>query len=331
MTGTGTAKAGSAQSDAQASAPSPNGHVKRKLKNQGKLLLRRIFEAGQHLGFDVLPRHFYSEIPDIRQLKSDRSWRAPYDMQGIRGDPDRQMEFMRDCTVSYQSQLAEKRVHQSAVSMNGSDEGYGEIEADFLYCFVRRQRPATIIQIGCGVSTAVCLLASRDEGYKPHIICIEPYPTQFLQKMHQSGEIELVRQKAQEVDFQFFNRLNAGDLFFIDSSHTLGPGGEVSRIILSILPRLQTGVYVHFHDIWFPYDYCPHVLSSDLFFLHETPLLYAFLCMNSRYEIAASLCQLFHTRQDELRQCLPRLVPARFDDGLMIEPGHHPSSIYLRA
>jgi hypothetical protein len=331
MSGTGTAKAGSAQSDAQASAALPNGHVKRRLKNQGKLLLRRIFEIGQRFGLDVLPRHFYSEIPDIRQLKLDTNWRAPYDMQGIRSAPGQQMEFVRDCTVRYQSQLAERCVHQSALEMNGSDEGYGEIEADFLYCFVRRHRPATIIQIGCGVSTAVCLLASRDEGYKPHIICIEPYPTQFIQNMNRTGEIELVREKAQDLDVDFFRRLNSGDFFFVDSSHTLGPGGEVSRIILSILPRIQTGAYIHFHDIWFPYDYCPHVLSSDLFFLHETPLLYAFLCMNDRYEIAASLCQLFHTQQDELRRCLPRLQPARLDDGLMIESGHHPSSIYLRA
>jgi len=331
MTGTGTAKAGTAQSAAQTPTLSATGNFRRRLKNQGKLLLRQMFELAQHLGFDVLPRHFYSEIPDIRQLKLDRTWRAPYDMQDIRGDIDQQIEFVRDCTINYQSKLVDRSVHQSALAMNGSDEGYGEIEADFLYCFVRRHRPATIIQIGCGVSTAVCLLASRDEGYKPHVICIEPYPTQFLQKMHQAGEIELVRQKAQDVDVDFFSRLNAGDFFFVDSSHTLGPGGEVSRIILSILPRIKPGAYVHFHDIWFPYDYCPHVLSSDLFFLHETPLLYAFLCMNIRYEIAASLCQLFHQRQDELQRCLPQLQPARFDDGLMIESGHHPSSIYLRA
>ena len=61
-------------------------------------------------------------------------------------------------------------------SNNGSPRGDDEVEAEFLYCFIRAQRPKRIVQIGCGVSTAVCLLAARDEGYSPRIICIEPYP-----------------------------------------------------------------------------------------------------------------------------------------------------------
>jgi hypothetical protein len=56
-----------------------------------------------------------------------------------------------------------------AVKMNGSDQGYGEVEADLLYCFVRSQRPRQIVQIGCGVSTVVCLLAAKDEGHVPQI------------------------------------------------------------------------------------------------------------------------------------------------------------------
>ena len=39
--------------------------LKRHLKEAYKQALRKMFELGQFLGFDVLPRHFYSEIPDI--------------------------------------------------------------------------------------------------------------------------------------------------------------------------------------------------------------------------------------------------------------------------
>jgi len=301
------------------------------MKNRGKLVLRKVFEFGQHLGFDILPRHFYSEIPDIRVLRQNEQWRVPFDMKGIRGSLEEQSAFVSDCTSAYSAALAGERILERALDINRSDEGYGEIEADFLYCFVRRHRPKIIIQIGCGVSTAVCLLASRDEKYQPRIICIDPYPTRFLEESHQSRQIELVQQKAQDVDLEFFEQIGPGDLFFVDSSHTLGPGGEVSRIVLSILPRISQKAYVHFHDIWFPYDYCPHVLSSDVFFLHETALLYAFLCMNERYSIAASLSHLFHERKAELRKCFPRMAPAEFSQGLMTKPGHHPSSIYLRA
>jgi len=331
MIGSATANSSASNRVAAAAPRAKGGNFRRQLKNRGKLFLRKVFELGQHFGVDLLPRHFYSEIPDIRQLRHSEGWREPFDMKGIRGSLDEQSAFVRDCTSAYSAALAGDRILERALEINRSDEGYGEIEADFLYCFVRRHRPKIILQIGCGVSTAVCLLASRDEKYQPRIICIEPYPTQFLEEGHQSRQIELVRQKAQDVDLEFFEQIGPGDLFFVDSSHTLGPGGEVGRIILSILPRISKGAYVHFHDIWFPYDYCPYVLSSDLFFLHETALLYGFLCMNERYSIAASLSQLFHERKAELQDCFPRMIPAEFSHGLMTKPGHHPSSIYLRA
>jgi hypothetical protein len=49
--------------------------VKRRVKNAAKLALRQPFEQGQRLGFDVLPRHFYSEIPDIQALKRSAWWK----------------------------------------------------------------------------------------------------------------------------------------------------------------------------------------------------------------------------------------------------------------
>ena len=298
-----------------AAPPSSNGGFKRKLKNRGKLLLRQMFELGQRAGFDILPRHFYSEIPDINLLKNSRRWRAPLTMEGIAGGVDDQLQFADDCTAPFRANLAGLKIHQHAVRMNGSDEGYGEVEADFLYCFIRRYRPRTIIQVGCGVSTAVCLMAAKDEEYAPKIICIEPYPTKFLQDAHDSGQIQLVYQKVEDVELDYFRQLSAGDLFFVDSSHTLGPSGEASRLVLSILPGLSTGAFVHFHDIWFPYDYCPQVLSTDLFFFHETTLLYAFLCMNDRFSVSASLSLLFHAQQDALHNCLPCLKPGQFEDG----------------
>ena len=105
--------------------------------------------------------------------------------------------------------------------------------------------------------------------------------------------------------------------FFVDSSHALGPAGEASQIILEILPRLERGTYVHFHDIWFPYEYSPDVLSSALFFQHETALLYAFLCINERYRIATSLSLLHHLHRRELELCFPHMRPATFVDGIM--------------
>jgi hypothetical protein len=311
-------------------APDDMCALKRGLKNQGKRFIRGVFELGQAVGVDILPRHFYSEIPDIRRLRKETQWRKPLSLEGVRGDVASQIAFVQECTEKFKDKIHDLAIHRRAVEMNGSDGGYGEIEADFLYCFVRSLRPATIVQVGCGVSTAVCLLASKDEGYNPKIICIEPYPTLFLRNAHESGNVTLIQKKLQDLTLECSRWVGKGDLFFVDSSHTLGPAGEVSQIILEILPRLVHDAYVHFHDITFPYDYDPHVLSSALFFWHETALLYAFLCMNERYSIATSLSVLHHLHRSELEKCFPHMRPAEFVDGIMSKEGHYPSAIYLR-
>ena len=119
-------------------------------------------------------------------------------------------------------------------------------------------------------------------------------------------------------------------MFFVDSTHTLGPGREVTRIMLDLLPRLQAGVYVHFHDIYFPYDYQRGVLTNELFFVHETPLLHALLVNNPRLKIVASLSMLHYARKSELGAYLPNYTSAGDDYGLETSPGHFPSSIFLR-
>ncbi|MFP5228624.1 MAG: class I SAM-dependent methyltransferase [Acidobacteriota bacterium] len=303
--------------------------LKRKLKTDGKKMLRRVFEIGQRLKLDILPRHFYSEIPDINVLRSTRQWRAPRSMAGVQSDLNAQAEWVESCTRDYRASLRHWRIHRTAVEINGSDEGYGEVEADFLYSFIRRTKPPRILQIGCGVSTAVCLLAARDEGYEPEVICIEPYPTDYLKRESEAGRIRLIPRKVQDVGLECVTWLGEGDLFFVDSSHTLAPAGEVNLIILELLPRLATGTYVHFHDITFPYDYGSDLLSSGLFFWHETALLYAFLLMNPHFEIAASLAMLHHLRPNHLARCFPDMRQRPFEEGLSVGEGQFPSSIYL--
>jgi hypothetical protein len=43
------------------------------------------FEVGQHAGVDVLPRHFYSQIPNIEELRKSTVWKRPRDMSSVPG------------------------------------------------------------------------------------------------------------------------------------------------------------------------------------------------------------------------------------------------------
>ncbi len=309
-----------------------NRPLRRRIKDFLKSnILHGCFSIGQRLGFDILPRHYYSEIPDLRTLRSNSAWRTEYSMIGLKGiDTSSQLRWVNDVVQpEARSSLQQTDIYHAACQDSG-EVGFGPVEAQFLHCFILRHRPKAILQVGCGVSTAVCIRAAKEAGYAPHIVCVEPYPSPFLERSATQALIMLRRNKLQDLDPAETRVLSDGDFFFIDSSHTLGPAGEVSRIILEFLPRLRQGVFVHFHDIMFPYDYPRHVLTKDLFFWHETALLQAFLTLNSDFVTLASLAMLHYKERSHLQECLPDYRPAKDQDGVALDEGHFPSSIYLR-
>lgn len=303
-----------------------------KPREQLKSGLHAMFVLGQRLGWDVLPRTFYSSTPVIHELRRKGTWKQPSSMYGIRGsDLETQLSFLRECcTPSLQESLRRGGIYDYACRVNELPGGYGPTEADFLYCYIATKRPRKIVQIGCGVSTAVILLAAKESGYIPQIVCIDPNPTQYLFWAAADHVLELIPKPAEDVDLEVLTALSAGDLLFVDSSHAVRPGGEVNRIILEVLPRLASGCSVHFHDIYFPYDYQPSLLTN-LFFHEESTFLHAFLVGNERCAIAVSLSMLHHLRPAEMQAVLPNYRPALTDHGLwkVKGSGHLPVSTYL--
>lgn len=306
--------------------------LKRRFKTFSKKLLRDSFELCQKAGIDILPNHFYSEIPNISELRTDDFWQTPKSMAGINGkEIATQVAFMKDCCGQVViDKLKSQDVYAQACLENG-EPGFGFTEANFLYSFIYSKRPNRIIQVGCGVSTAIILLASQDAGYSPEITCIDPFPTNYLKQSAEQGKINLLIEKAQKVPVDLFTSLDAGDFLFIDSTHTVKPGSEVNQLILEVLPRLSKGVWVHFHDIYFPYDYKRGILTEELFFSNESVLLQAFLTGNHKYAIAASLSMIYYAEPQEIGSCIPNFQPAPSHLGMELigGEGHFPSSTYL--
>lgn len=301
----------------------------RGLKKIGKQLLRFQLTAAQKIGLDILPRHFYSEVPNIAKLRHTSSWRRAYNLETIQGFYcDQQLEFARQIIGSVALATEGGKVYAEACKANGAG-GFGPIEAQFLYAYVIARRPKTILQVGAGVSTFVMLQAARHAGYLPSIICIDPFPSDFIRKLNASGSAQLLDIPAEDVSPERVQCLSSGDLFFIDSTHTLGPAGEVTRLILEWLPLLKPGIDVHFHDITIPYDYQPDILDDGLFFGHETALLMAFLSMNPCFKILCSMSLLHHKRRSEFTTLFDGYDPQRMSDGTRTNTGNFPSSTYL--
>ncbi|MDP9092614.1 MAG: class I SAM-dependent methyltransferase [Actinomycetota bacterium] len=290
--------------------------------------------GGQRLGLDLTPHHFYSNSPDLRSLRRSTYWRRPRTMTGVKGAAltDQAQQLAKWVPPPLSEEIAAQDLHGDACVENGA-VGYGRIEADLLYAFLATNNPARMIQIGSGVSTAVALKAKVRHGLATEITCVDPYPTEYLRTAANRGDIVLLPEPAQTVPLETFTELRAGDLLFIDSTHTVKVGSEVNLLVLDVLPSLTAGVFVHFHDIYLPYDYGRDVLDGELFFWNESVLLHAFLIGNERASIRVSCSMLHHGAPEYLCQAFPRYSPQRMTDG-MPDPreagGDYPSALYFQ-
>lgn len=170
-------------------------------------------------------------------------------------------------------------------------------DARVLFCMLRMIRPRRIIEVGSGYSTLLMTdVNDRFLGGEVSITCVEPYPRPFMQRLHQGGAIALMEQRAQDVPNQLFESLQKGDILFIDSSHVSKTGSDVNRLMLDVLPSLNSGVYVHVHDIFFPTDYPKSWVIQHGFSWNEQYVLQALLTDSDRFRVVYGnvLARTFH-------------------------------------
>ncbi|HEX7587681.1 MAG TPA: class I SAM-dependent methyltransferase, partial [Anaerolineae bacterium] len=96
--------------------------------------------------------------------------------------------------------------------------------------------------------------------------------------------IDLAQKRIQEVDLAVFESMQPNDILFVDSTHVSKTGSDVNWILFQVLPRLQSGVYIQFHDIFYPFEYPPEWVMHGRAW-NELYLLRAFLACNERYKI----------------------------------------------
>lgn len=308
----------------------------RRIKDALKRCLFLIYKFATALGIHIVPVHYYTSEPDIIELKRTVAvWAKPSSMPGIHIDLEDQIARLRDCCLPYQDEYYGNRFYIEGVEM-GYGPGFGFIEAQALYSLIRHYSPARIVEIGSGVSTYISYRALQrnqsETGRGWQITCIEPYPSPRLRHLSTSEpNVHLINLPVQQAPMDVMLNLAENDILFVDSSHIVKAGSDVNYMILEVLPRLQPGVIVHFHDIYFPYDYQRDVLHT---FIHsnEASLLRAFLTLNAKFKILFSLSYLHYERTEELKRIFPEYVPRPGKDGLeeYKAPGHFPSSTWLQ-
>jgi hypothetical protein len=115
---------------------------------------------------------------------------------------------------------------------------------------------------------------------------IEPYAGRLLSLLTDIDKqrTTIIEAFVQAVPLTTYDQLEAGDILFVDSTHVVKTGSDVNHILFEILPRLKPGVFIHFHDIFYPFEY-PKEWVFGGFNWNEDYFLKAFLLYNNAFDI----------------------------------------------
>ena len=107
--------------------------------------------------------------------------------------------------------------------------------------------------------------------------------------------MDIIVSPVQDVPVSVFESLEANDILFIDSSHVSKVASDVNWLVFTVLPVLERGVYVHIHDIFYPFEYRPDWVHQGRAWT-EAYLIRAFLEFNDAFEMVlfSSYLRSFH-------------------------------------
>lgn len=266
-------------------------------------------------GYLPVPVNYYSPIPDIYDLEKRDIWDKRSELRGIDFRTDEQKRLLRALGERFSKECQwplERKEHSLEFYLQNPCFSYGC--AASTHCMIRHAKPATVIEIGSGMSSRViakALAVNREETMSEgaHII-VDPYPDELVKK-GSLGVKEVIERKVETLDLEFWQRLRSGDILFIDSGHCVRIGGDVNYLFLDVLPRLAPGVIVHIHDIALPREYPKAYATSETFrqFWTEQYLLQGFLCFNNEFEILLAMSYLMTDHQDLFRRAFPFYDP----------------------
>jgi predicted O-methyltransferase YrrM len=264
-------------------------------------------------GFE--PGHFYSPIvnhDDILefedQLFNDRV------LYGININEDFQKRILDEMIELYH-EIPFTSEKSENLNYYFNNETFSYSDGIFLHLMIRKFKPKNIIEIGCGFSSAV-MVDTNNLFFNGaiNIMHIDPYPFHLNQAFGSKiPESNFLKEKIQNTSSDRFQHLKENDILFIDSSHVSKCGSDLNHIIFNILPKLNQGTLVHFHDIFYPFEYPKKwVLDKGFhkngFGWNEIYLLRSFLMYNNQFEIILWPNYLIETNKSWFEDNMPLCI-----------------------
>jgi hypothetical protein len=266
------------------------------------------------------PGHYYSPIPDSKDVLMRARVLFAQDIDECPGvDLQREAQLkLLDVFSHYYNDLPWSEMPSKATRYYYQQGYFSYGDAIALCSFLRHYKPRRVVEVGAGASSAA-MLDVNDLFLERTIrfTFVEPYPERLFDMLTPEDKPSVLRNLVQDVPLKVFSELYENDILFVDSSHVVKIGSDLEYILFEILPRLNPGVLVHFHDIFWPFEY-PKAWFLKGRAWNEAYFLRSFLQFNSAFEIMYFNSYLAACHRDALREKMPLCLK------------DHGSSIWIR-
>lgn len=281
-----------------------------------------VFNLAEEKELHITPTHYYSPIPDFTERMKAIHFPLLDRTSPLHFNAARHQFFLKKVIARWHEELVDiplKSNHKG--QFHWANGMFPPGDATLYYSMIREYQPKRIIEIGSGMSTLIASMAAL-KNKTTVVEAIEPYPIEFFNqhlKTGFKGLTRLIEDKVQNVPLSVFKALEPNDILFIDSSHVAKASSDVNFIFFKILPCLKSGVLIHFHDIFLPYDYPEDFFEYHKRFFNEEYLLAAFLFYNKTFEVIFANHWFMREFSDDYVSALTRLFSPK--DGLSLPIG----------
>lgn len=292
-------------------------------------LFRILFSVNRRFNFFFTPGHYYSPIPDLKEVREhakevfDSSKR---DILGIDLNEEEQIALLKEF-AKYHGDFAFPANKEKGTRYYYDNSYYSIGDGMILYSMIRHFKPARILEVGSGYSSALMLdVDGVFLGGETDFTFIEPNPERLysLISAKDRNRYKVVEGIVQNVSEEIFHSLSRNDFLFIDSSHVAKTHSDLLHLVFRVLPIIKPGVIIHFHDIFWPFEYPQDWLEVGRAW-NEAYFLRSFLQYNNSFKILYYNSFIYTHHKDALKDSLPYVVdrsPRNID--------HDHSSLWLQ-